>query len=373
MKMNNNDKLEFIKANYKSARTFQLLPKDQRTDFYNDWIKLIKESTPLNLYKYRECNENNLNALKSRKAWFSNPSTWNDPIDVTVQYNIEKDIQLLDKNFDNYVLKFAFTFINKYIDSFCEQKKFVTADEVKEVYYSSFKDSDKFDPNRMVSYLTPIVGDKPARQITVKTQEAFSKVFTPEFKEEIIGNLKNFFGFNDIKDKCIMYSLSETHTNNHQWAMYADGGKGFCIGYEIQPKNERELSLLAELLPIYYGEKKELLITKMLDECLEYSIRPETLDDLMNQESENLFVSFHTKTIEWNGEQEWRFSLPIENATGTLIDFDFAKSIYLGEKISAEWKDKLIAIAKELSLSVYQRKLDRMKSNWCYEKLNLTE
>ena len=54
--------------------------------------------------------------------WFSNSSTWNDPIDVTVKYNIEKDVELLDSNFDEYALKFAFMFINKYIDSLCNQK-----------------------------------------------------------------------------------------------------------------------------------------------------------------------------------------------------------------------------------------------------------
>ena len=77
----------------------------------------------------------------------------------------------------------------------------------------------------MPSYLTLVVGDKSVKQITVKTRKALIKVFSPEFKENIIKMIKNFFWFNNIKDKCLMYSLSETYSNKHQWAMYSDGGK----------------------------------------------------------------------------------------------------------------------------------------------------
>lgn len=38
----------------------------------------------------------------------------------------------------------------------------------------------------MPSYLTIVVGDKPVKQITVKTRKALIKVFSPEFKENII-------------------------------------------------------------------------------------------------------------------------------------------------------------------------------------------
>lgn len=46
----------------------------------------------------------NYKLLRSKMRWFSNSSTWNDPIDVTVKYNIEKDVELLDSNFDEYAL-----------------------------------------------------------------------------------------------------------------------------------------------------------------------------------------------------------------------------------------------------------------------------
>lgn len=221
----------------------------------------------------------------------------------------------------------------------------------------------------MIRYLTPIVGEKPARQITVKTQEAFVHVLTKKFKEDILNGFRQFFSFNDIRNKCIIYSLSKTYSNNHQWSIYADNGKGFCIGYEILPKNKKEASLLPELLSIYYGKRKELSISRMLNESLVYSIKLETLNDLINEESELLFVSLHTKTLEWIGEQEWRFNIPLESGKSNLIDFDFATSIYLGENINDYWKNQLIDIAREQHLKVYQRKLNKTKSNWIYDEI----
>ena len=366
--MNNDKKLQFIKDNYKYSRTFELLP-ELRKEIASEWLKHVLSVAPNRLYKYRVCNDNNLKILKERKAWFSNPRTWNDPIDVTVLYNLEKEVQELEENFDNLVVKFAFSFINKYIESFCKQKKFVTADKVKEVYYSSFAGDSKFNPDRMINYLEPIVGWKPARQITVKTQEAFMQTSSPEFKEQVINGFKRFLGFNDLKDKVLMYSLSETYNNNHQWAIYADGGKGFCVGYLLKPKNITEESLFMNLTPIYYGEKKELSLFKLLNESLEYLCRPEGITDLINQEMENLYVSLNIKSPEWNGEQEWRFSVVKDQVSTNKIDFDFAEAIYLGETIETEWKIKLIEIAKEQHLEVYQRKLDKLGGTWIYEKL----
>ena len=365
--MTNEEKLAFIRENYLFARTFELVPDKEQ--IFKKWTISIRNRIPQFLYKYRECNENNLNALKNKKAWFSNPNTWNDPIDVTVLYNLENDVKYLEEHFDDYILKFAFSFVNHYIESFCNQKKFVTADEVKNVYYAAFKGEQNFNPDRMIAFLRPIVGDKPARQITVKTQEAFLQVINPEFKERIINDFKRFLGFNDIKNEVLMYSLSETYSNNHQWAMYADSGTGFCIGYKFVIKDKTDESLLHNLLPIYYGPKRELKLFKMLDESLEYYIRKENLFDLVNQETENLFVSLSTKTQEWAGEQEWRFSVIKSQTNSNLINFDYAESLYLGENIENCWKTKLVEIAKEQRLKVYQRKLDKMKSNWLYEMI----
>lgn len=369
--MINEEKLEFLKYSYVNSRTFELIPDHEKDTFLRAWSEEILTIVPTHLYKYRVCNENNLKMLRNRTAWFSCPRTWNDPIDVTVSYDLGKDLQMLQDNIDKIVIKIAFTLVNQYIESFCEQKKFVTADEVKTIYYGAFQGEQYINPERIVAYLTPAVGEIPARQIAVKTQEAFMMVYKPAYKQNIINELDKMMSFNNIRDNMFMYSLSETYENNHQWAMYSDGGKGFCIGYHIKPKTAKEWSLIPNLVPIYYGEKQPLMITRMLDEALEYIVRPETLQDLINQESESLYISLNTKTPQWIGEEEWRFGIPKFQAESNVVTFDFAESIYLGENIEDDWKDELLEIAREQVLAVYQRKLDSTKSKWIYEKIEI--
>ena len=224
--MTNEEKLKFIQYNYVNARALELLSTDRKELFLRQWAKETLTIVPTHLYKYRVCNENNLNMIRNRTAWFSCPSTWNDPIDVTVSYDLEKDSKMLKEKEDELAAKMALTFINKYIESFCEQKKFVTAEEVKKVYYGAFEGESGINSKRIIFYLTPIVGEKPAKQIAVKTQEAFSMVNTPKFREQVFGGLEKMMHFNDIRNTMLMYSLSETYENNHQWAMYADGGQG---------------------------------------------------------------------------------------------------------------------------------------------------
>lgn len=368
--LTNEEKLEFIKTYYKFTRMWELRPKEEKDSFYKEWIKTFSHSIPTYLYKYRECNENNLSALKNKKAWFSNPTSWNDCLDVTVHCDLKKDLAIFKESYDKYVPKIAYQILNSNKELSCEQKKFVTLNKLEEVYSSAFKGDKKFNLTRMVECLTPIVGDESAHQFAVKIQETIAKDrdLISNISEDVI---KKFLSFNDIKSKYIMYSLSETYSNNHQWAIYANNGKGFCIGYKIVSKNIKENCLIPTLLPIYYGERKELSLAKIIDEWTEYFISAKSSMDFVNQMGELIFVSFYTKTFDWNGEQEWRLCVSSENTKTNLIDFDFVQSIYLGENIEDEWKYKLIEIAKEQNLSVFQRKLDKTKSHWIYEKIKL--
>ena len=109
----------------------------------------------------------------------------------------------------------------------------------------------------------------------------------------------------------------------------------------------------------------------MLEPCCRTHTDFKTLGDLVNQESESLYVALHTKTLQWIGEEEWRFIIPIDQAKYNAIPFDFAKSIYLGENIEPEWKERLISIAKEQNLKIYQRQLNRTKSKWIYSEVSI--
>ena len=103
--MTNEEKLKFIQYNYVNARALELLSTDRKELFLRQWAKETLTIVPTHLYKYRVCNENNLNMIRNRTAWFSCPSTWNDPIDVTVSYDLKKDSKMLKEKEDELAAK----------------------------------------------------------------------------------------------------------------------------------------------------------------------------------------------------------------------------------------------------------------------------
>ena len=369
--MTNEEKLKFIHDNYINIRAAELVPADEKLGLLRKWAEEKMAFVPERLYKYRECNKNNLNALRNRTAWFSCPSTWNDPIDVTVFYDLEKDRKILLDRMDDIVTKMAFTIISQHIESFCEQKKLVTVDQIKEVYYGVFQKDRSLTPKKIAKYLIPLAGEKNARQIASDSQKVLAQVYTPQYKKQIFDKLEKMLKFNNIRNEMLMYSLSETYENDHQWAVYAKDGKGFCIGHRINPQTVEEWDMISDLLPIYYGEKRPLMLTEVLDEMMECALEPAALQDIVNQKSESTYISLNTKKPQWSGEEEWRFAIKKERVESNAIPFDFAESIYLGEKVSKKWKKDLLDIASEQGLTVYQRKLDSTKSKWVYEKINL--
>jgi hypothetical protein len=367
----NSWKRNFIKFNYKCSRTFEFLQEPQKFAFHEEWVDQVIQVCPKHLYKYRSFSTDNVNSFIQKKAWFSRPSAWNDPIDATVHYDLGKDIGDMNRNFDQLVLKFARLFIEKYMASYCEQKKTIDLDTLSYYYDSAFEGRDDFDPERIVAALTPVVGDKVSRQIAAKSAQILHDVLTPEFKENMTKAFSKMYSLNDVRDTMILLSLSETYHNNHQWAIYADGGKGFCIGYDIKPRTKQQRDLMVNLFPVYYGKKPQFSLKRMLEESIEYATRAETIGDLVNQEAEKEFIAMFTKDKEWEGEQEWRFAIQDKEHPGSLIDFDFAKTLNLGEKMLEENAKVLIKAAKENNMAVYRRKLDSTGSKFFYQRVNV--
>lgn len=69
-------------------RTFYQQPQIQHNDFVTLKTKMADENKlcPPFLYKYYNCNKDNLNVLKEDKIWASDPLSFNDPFDCAIQF-----------------------------------------------------------------------------------------------------------------------------------------------------------------------------------------------------------------------------------------------------------------------------------------------
>ena len=368
--MDKDEKIEFIKLNFLLSKNKHQIEGD-KTVFDSELIRKIGEQVPHRLYKYRECNNNNLNALKNKKAWFSNPLTWNDKIDVTVTYDLEKDLQYIESHMDEFVIGFTFNIMNKILPISPEIKDFIISSDYLDFCHYILSDENELKKDKIISYLVPLVGIEEAKNYADKIEMGFATILNEASKRKMIDNLKKILSLNELKERMIVYSLSETFDNEHQWAMYADGGKGFCVGYLIKSKTRKEEDLVQNLLPIYYGDKEEFRLSEILEKLFLHFMDSRMTQSIVDELCQKTYISFLTKNEKWSAEQEWRFIVPIEQNESNLIDFDFAEVIYLGESISDYWKKRLLNIAKEHNLLVYQRKLDILKSKWIYEKVEI--
>lgn len=170
-----------------------------------------------------------------------------------------------------------------------------------------------------------------------------------------------------IRKTFYVFCLCERYDNDKMWVDYTNDGKGFCIEYNI--RKIMKPSFIFHLFPIYYGKKKMVDISRIL---VEEEIRNE--DDIafyLNEELKRAFFSERTKEESRKGEDEWRIIIDRESIESQYVDFDYAESIILGQNIDSKNKNKLIAIAKEQNLNVYQRRFNATESKWEYAVIKL--
>lgn len=89
----------------------------------------------------------------------------------------------------------------------------------------------------MPSYLTLVVCDKPVKQITVKTRKALIKVFSPEFKENIIKERKwhyRKYYFTNEQVELLKKNKYVKHVSNKSISYTLEFKKLFILEYGIK-------------------------------------------------------------------------------------------------------------------------------------------
>lgn len=168
-------------------------------------------------------------------------------------------------------------------------------------------------------------------------------------------------------------SFSEKSNDLKMWSQYADSYAGMCVAYDLTGIND---DLIYHLFPITYSNtrrgNKKLTCTLR---CLEKKLKNEDCDDFFLQDIISLFL---VKPKCWENEKEWRiiFSWLQLNKSAdeiicdkeeeilykydeNIIDFPYAKEIYLGPKMPKNKKQHISDIGKKLNIPVYEMVLSQ--------------
>lgn len=170
-------------------------------------------------------------------------------------------------------------------------------------------------------------------------------------------------GLAAIRESARCASLSETVSSASMWDRYADGNKGFALGYDFSVFNlacglGRECSEGPEatglLAPVIYGERSDLSMLFMA--CCLYQELRNPINNLFFLTMANMFAR---KAAEWRYEREWRvLTLALPADARHMYVRKKPDAIYLGLKMGPDEKRRLKEAAVEAELDVYSMEMD---------------
>ncbi|MCH6232574.1 DUF2971 domain-containing protein [Cognataquiflexum rubidum] len=323
---------------------------------------------PKYLFKYYSPTSDNILDIQNQKLWLSHPTSFNDPFDSNIGYDIER----YEKD---RLLKFI-------ENSGC----------VKENFQNGFSLEDKDLIQRSYSGENILWRSRQKSFYDIKWE--LLQLKSEEFREKVDKYLrhqvdKNNFKIEKLKNVNIRVSCfsqqekyEEFYNQILMWSHYANNHKGFCVEYDLEPLKrttqftrsesdfykdkekyieERTSAIVkAGLFPIEYSANRvNIPVSKLnkldLDEkgCLIYNCKIEDL----------IYKTMIVKSTKWKYEKEWRLILDekISNYFNNKIPFPYAKTIYLGCRASNDLINTMMKVGKRINAEVLLMKTDGKK------------
>lgn len=324
------------------------LPIDKEQKLVSELYSYCWRITPSKLFKYRNCNQNSINAFKNDQLFLSKPTIFNDPHDSLLYIDKEKilnilstntsekhfektDRLLLDKNFKNAeIKKFGKAFIDRIIEN------------------STYKGK----PIKLSPKLMDSINVLQKNQIVLITDLAKKS----------------------IKQASLISCFSELIDSTLMWAHYSNNHTGFALEYDLKSmydidigkKNIRgSLFVDNKLFPVIYSDKRynatdyvEFNFIENFYHQMGLKFHEPFYDKLF------YYKSILFKSNEWEYEKEWRLIRLTDNdIENPKPDYSYlpnirAKCLYIGSEISESNSKILIDIATIKKMKVYKMIVD---------------
>lgn len=319
--------------------------------FYKSW-----DIVPSRLFRYRQCNKYNYDALDSDKFLLTKPVQFNDPYDSLIYVNKKliynqllepPDVDLIEKLNQDEVFK------KEEIERFGEE------------YIEKLIKSGGFKSKEEKIFYTTL-----------------SKKIYSKFINELID-----LALTTLKQSTLVGCLSERFDSILMWSHYAENHTGFVLGYDFKErfsiKSNKDGNTYSEfvdkkIFPIRYSNER-YDATEYISNNFIYNFHVNNKLPITPPFFDKLFYYKYLlyKSSEWRYEKEWR----IIKQTGldkleTKSNFDFIhhiipKEIYLGSKIS-KWDEKILRnIAEKKNIRIYKMDLEYFNSRYKLSKSEL--
>tara|TARA_R110000850_G_scaffold83276_4_gene178783 strand:- start:10928 stop:12109 length:1182 start_codon:yes stop_codon:yes gene_type:complete len=317
---------QFINEYYDSLDEIGLIETLDRLNNHKE------EHLPKSLYKFCSPNSFNLSNIHNNTIYLSEPKSFNDPFDCT----LNSDYEIFQ---EKYIIKRLKE--DDLIDDHDSERK-ISLREYESLLLAISSKTLNFD-----TVFTSIKLTKPTKlylilnRIQVDATNAYKAAL--KYLSSIEIGISSFSSFKNE---------DELLENTTMWSHYADHHRGFCIEYELdfdilKYKNETKCSLY----PITYTKKIPIIpATELL--ILDYN-QPK----INNKISKAILRTFTTKSPFWRYEKEWRIILDLNESyfqINRTIPFLKIKKIYLGCRIDHGIKKSIVNIADTKNIEVIE-------------------
>ena len=339
---------------------------EEQTKLMRPLLKWLDTHTPPKLYKFRECNENNINAFRNQQIWFATGAKMNDDYDAVLYCNREAILHELSNQFDENGMLKVFSFLQ-------------TGREAPAILYGIF-----------------------GRQYIEETAEKIQSISEAELRRISSGikawaeeGFRTQFPFiaQSIQNVVKISSFSENINSPLMWGHYAKNSSGFALAYDFRHRHYNECPSceklgvtctapkLCTLMPIIYRNNRidatefaRYLMQQSFTQnlCKEMKTRDEMSTKILSTVtcSDTFMQSkiIHSKYRDWDDEKEWRMTVSY-NAPSCATDqtaYIWRKpcALYLGRNIKDTDELVLRNIAYTQRIPVYKMEIDETSTGY---------
>lgn len=368
--MNNEEKKNFIievhkmymkHRPYDNAKSISDL-KQNEDYFWNNYYQKFYELLPKSFFKYRKPTETAIENFEKDTAWFSHPVDFDDTVDSTLNNDIEEELNEFKKDPIKITKELSKAFINGFASLYGVNIDLSKVDEI----FPLFNDDGTYNEKGTKEYLQNKIPEIAIDECINKLKKSTSISANEQVQESLKGFFNNYMDINKkIRSESITFSLAEESDNQAMWGLYAEESKGFCLEYSFSPDDFLGQRMLLNLFPIYYGDKPHI---KFFDVLIKGLYSSQNVNGISYDDYQDWFLSAYTKDKSYEFQKEWRITFD-KKMGGNLQQFPFVKSIILGERMTDDIANKLIAIAKKKKIDVYRRKINKSGSKIIVEKI----
>jgi len=332
------------------------LSKEEENSYHSKIFEYCHINTPNQLFRYRSCNNHNIDAFQKDQFLLTKPTKFNDPYDALLYIDKKSILQDL-KSSNSSQSKET---INKLLSD-PEYKK-------QEIEKFGEHFIEKIIQNAS-SYQSYNISDD-----IIKHQQKYY-----EHRLDLIVELS----LKAIKQASLVACLSETVDSILMWSHYASNHSGFVLSYNFQELYSIDTGI-AGMKGSHFVDKKIFPVIYRNERYdATYYASFHFIDDFYRSLGLEFNYPFFDKlfyykallykSIEWEYEKEWRIikNTNINTEDGkadfSLLENIRPKAIYLGEKISKTDKELLIKIAIEKNIKIYQMIIDPYEKEYKLE------